>query len=291
MLEKQGIDETEQGKLNRGAAKHILRTRDQLLRLVGAHSRPKAGEEAFLRSLLAAYPDRVARRREPGSRRGVMVGGRGVRLADEVALADEELFLCIDVDAAAGEALVRQASAIERHWLPEDRLKSATVVEFDEASGKVTARRRVTFEDLVLEESQAALPSSEEVAAALAAAAAVRLDQALPNDNAAIMGFRVRVRCLASWMPELKLPALDDEQLRQLLPQLAAGRRSLAELREAPWLEAMKGLFTWQQLQAIEREAPERIEAPSGSRIAVQYEPDRPPVLAVRIQEVFGMRE
>jgi len=220
-----------------------------------------------------------------------MVGGRGVRLADEVALADEELFLCIDVDAAAGEALVRQASAIERHWLPEDRLKSATVVEFDEASGKVTARRRVTFEDLVLEETQAALPSSEEVPAALAAAAAVRLDQALPNDNAAMMGFRVRVRCLASWMPELQLPALGDEQLRDLLPQLVVGRRSLAELREAPWLEAMKGLFTWQQLQAIEREAPERIEAPSGSRIAVQYEPDRPPVLAVRIQEVFGMRE
>src|SRR5206468_867758 len=52
---------------------------------------------------------------------------------------------------------------------------------------------------------------------------------------------------------------------------------------------AMKGLFTWQQLQGIDREAPERIEVPSGSRIAVQYEVGRPPVLAVRIQEVFGL--
>jgi len=291
LFEKQGIEETEQGRLNRSAAKHILRTRDQLLRLIRAKGKDKGGDVAFLRSLLAAYPDRVARRREPGSRRGVMVGGRGVRLADEVALGDEEFFLCIDVDAARGEALVRQASAIERDWLLEDRITSKTIVEFDDASGKVTARRRVTFDDLVLEESQAALPSGDEVAAALAAAATERLDQVFPADNPAVNGFRVRAHCLAGWMPELKLPRLDDQRLRQLLPQLAVGRRSLAELREAPWLDAMKGLFPWQQLQVIEREVPERIEVPSGSWIAVQYEPDRPPVLAVRIQEVFGMRE
>jgi ATP-dependent helicase HrpB len=291
LFEKQGIEETEQGRLNRSAAKHILRTRDQFLRLIRAEGKDKGGDVAFLRSLLAAYPDRVARRREPGSRRGVMVGGRGVRLADEVALGDEEFFLCIDVDAARGEALVRQASAIERDWLLEDRITSKTIVEFDDASGKVTARRRVTFDDLVLEESQAALPSGDEVAAALAAAATERLDQVFPADNPAVNGFRVRAHCLAGWMPELKLPRLDDQRLRQLLPQLAVGRRSLAELREAPWLDAMKGLFPWQQLQVIEREVPERIEVPSGSWIAVQYEPDRPPVLAVRIQEVFGMRE
>ncbi|MBW8883628.1 MAG: ATP-dependent RNA helicase, partial [Planctomycetia bacterium] len=81
-FEAQGAHETELGELNRNAAKHILRTRDQLLRVA---ERETAGrqtgmsaprrEEAVLRSLLAAYPDRLARRREPGSRRGVMVGG------------------------------------------------------------------------------------------------------------------------------------------------------------------------------------------------------------------------
>jgi ATP-dependent helicase HrpB len=69
------------------------------------------------------------------------------------------------------------------------------------------------------------------------------------------------------------------------------GRRSLAELRTAPWLEEIKSLFTWQQLQAIEREAPEWIEVPSGSRIAVRYEVGSPPILAVRIQEVFGLHQ
>src|SRR5439155_20401665 len=156
------------------------------------------GAEPFLRSLLAAYPDRLARLREPGGRRGVMVGGRGVRLADEVALREEELFLCIDVDAATGEALVRQASAVERSWLAEDQLTMQTLVEFDESSGKVTTRRRILFDDLVLEESPAAAPSSEEVAEVLAEAAAARLDRAFTVNAEAVASFRARVQCLAA---------------------------------------------------------------------------------------------
>jgi ATP-dependent helicase HrpB len=125
----------------------------------------------------------------------------------------------------------------------------------------------------------------------LAEAASTRLALVLPADNPDVAGFRARVGCLRQWMPELALPALDNDALRSLLPQLAAGRRSLAELRSAPWLHALKGLFTWQQLQTIDREAPERIEVPSGSKIAIQYEAGRPPVVAARIQEVFGLLE
>lgn len=285
------------GTLNRHAARHVLRTRDQLVAQVsdlslpdGLKSRP-TDEEGLLRAIMAAFPDRLARRREPGSRRGVMVGGRGVRLADECALADEELYVCVDVDAGAGEALVRQASAVDRAWLPAKQLVSSTIVEFDDASGKVVARKRVQFDTLVLEESQAALPGEEEVAHALAEAAAANWANSFPADDADVAAFLSRVRCLAEWMSDRQLPSLDEQQLRSLLPQLAYGRRSLADLRRAPWLQAIKGIFTWQQLQTIDREAPDRIEVPSGSQIAVQYELGRPPILAVRIQEVFGLHE
>jgi ATP-dependent helicase HrpB len=291
-FEDSGQSDTELGRINAAAAKHIFRTRDQLRRLVAGGDKVTASSDtAFLRALLAAYPDRVTRARERGSRRGLMVGGRGVRLADEVALTDEELWLSIDVDAAAGEALVRQASAIDRAWLPASRVETATVVEFDEPSGKIIARRRTLFDDLVLEEAQAALPDNEQIAAALAAAAATRFERVFPAGDADVAGFRARVECLRQWMPDLKLPPLDDAALGALLPQLALGRRSLPELHSAPWLHAMKGLFTWQQLQTIDGEAPERIEVPSGSRIALHYEPGRPPILAVRIQEVFGLLE
>lgn len=284
------------GTLHRGGAQQVLRSREQLARLAGKESRVRGQEsedvdQAFLRALFAAYPDRLARRREPGSRRGLMVGGRGVRLAEEVALGDEELYVCVDVDAGAGEALVRQASAVDRDWLPVSRIVAETLVEFDETSGKVTARRRTAFDGLVLDESQAALPSNDEVARVLADAAASRLDQVFPHDDPDTAGFRTRVQCLSQWMPDLKLPPLDDDALCGFLSQLAVGRRSLADLKAALWLQAMKSLFTWPQLQAIDREAPERSEVPSGSKITLQYEVGRPPVLAVRIQEVFGLLE
>ena len=289
--ETSGELESDVGTLHRSAAQSILRTRDQLLRLLppSQQAQPSTDDRPFLQTVLAAYPDRLARRREPGSRRGVMVGGRGVRLDDSVALADEELYVAIDVDAAAGEAVVRQASAVDHDWLPADQLRTETVVAFDEPTGKVLARKRLLFDSLVLEDVQASPPSREEVAAALAEAAATRLDQVFPADNPSASGFRTRVNCLAEWMPDLQLPRLEDNDLRSLLPQLAVGCRSLADLRAAAWLNAMKGLFTWQQLQTIDREAPERIEVPSGNRITLEYEPGRPPILAVRIQEVFGL--
>jgi ATP-dependent helicase HrpB len=293
-FDRNGQVESEVGTLHRGGARQVLKSRDQLLRLIGGKARQETrppNEDGFLQTIFAAYPDRLTRRREVGSRRGVMVGGRGVRLAEQVALGDEELYVSIDVDAAGGEALVRQASAVERSWLPPEKMVSETIVEFEDASEKITAKKQVSFGSLILEESQAALPGEEAIAAALAAAGAARLDRAFPADEPDVLGFRTRVHCLSQWMPDVKLPSLDDEQLCKLLPQLAMGRRSLAELRRAPWLQAMKGLYAWQQLQTIDREAPERIEVPSGSRVTLAYESGRPPILAVRIQEVFGLHQ
>ena len=92
-------------------------------------------------------------------------------------------------------------------------------------------------------------------------------------------------------MPELELPAFDDAYLRGLLPALCVGRRSFAELRRAPLLDHLRGALSHAQHRALEQHAPERVRVPSGSRIALRYEPGRPPVLAVRIQEVFGLAD
>ncbi|MGH7171799.1 MAG: DEAD/DEAH box helicase, partial [Gemmataceae bacterium] len=134
-FERNGRTPTARGQLHRAAAHFILRSRDQLLRSLrpctrGADATPLAGlsasaDEIVLRSLLTAFPDRVARRREAGSRRGVMVGGRGVRLAPSSGVLDAEFFLCIDVDAGQKETLVRQASALERGWLPAEQMNAA----------------------------------------------------------------------------------------------------------------------------------------------------------------------
>jgi ATP-dependent helicase HrpB len=180
---------------------------------------------------------------------------------------------------------------VQRDWLPAE-LTSATIeVGFDEATERVTAKKRWRFEDLLLEETPAALPDDARTAAALAAAASANLAKVLPPDDSDAGRYLLRVRCLREWMPELGLPAFDEGELREMLAWLCPGRRSFAELRSGPWLEALQGRLTHAQRQAVDREAPERLQVPSGSRLALRYEPGRPPVLAVRIQEVFGLAD
>jgi ATP-dependent helicase HrpB len=284
------------GNLHRAPAGFVLRARDQLLRLVRQQrparaSNPQSEDEIVLRSLLTAFPDRVARRREAGSHRGVMVGGRGVQLAPSSGVLEHEFFLCIDVDAGQKETLVRQASAIERDWLPPEQMIDSIDVTFNPESERVTARRRIRFADLVVEETDAALPDDAQTARVLAEAAAQRLERVLPPEDSPAGMYRMRIRCLREWMPELGLPPLDDAELRELVSWLCSGCRSFADLRKANWLQAIQGRLTHIQRQAVEREAPERLTVPSGSRIALRYEVSRPPILAVRIQEMFGLRD
>jgi ATP-dependent helicase HrpB len=304
----------ESHEINRHAAHFVLQARDQLVRLLervsrtpasgerreplAPHPRPLSpeggegrGEDALQHAVLVAFPDRLARRREPGSPRAVMVGGKGIRLAPQSAVSEAELFVCLDVDATQSEVFVRMASAVEREWLPAEHLRNEVVVEFDETAERVVARRRVMWHDLTIEESTSALPEDGQAANVLADAAANRFDRVFPVSDRDLADFIARVRSLVGWRPEHNLPAFDEAQLRELLPQLCAGRRTFAELRQAPWLDFVQSLLTPVQRQAVEREAPERIEVPSGSKVRLQYEPGRPPVLAVRIQELFGLRE
>jgi ATP-dependent helicase HrpB len=221
-----------------------------------------------------------------------MVGGRGVRLAEESAVLDADLFLCVSLDAGtSSEALVRLASAVEPGWLPPDRLRTAIDLEWDSERERVTAWKRTRFEDLVISDAEIPPPDAGEAARVLAEAAGERLDRALALDDPEVASWLARLRSLALWMPELKLPAFDEDALRDLLPALAAGRKSFADLRRAPLLEVLKGALTYPQLETLEREAPERLGVPSGSRIKIAYEPGQPPVLAARIQEMFGLGE
>jgi ATP-dependent helicase HrpB len=280
---------------NRAAARFVLKARDQLARLMEAEvslARTAYGsEEAIGRALLVAFPDRLCRRREPGSPRGIMVGGRGVRLAPSSAVTQAELFIAVDVDAGQAETLVRQASAVERSWLPTDQVSESIDIEFDESTGRVVAWKRLRFDDLVIDERSANVESDERVTAVLVEAALRQLDRVLPPPDSDAGAFRARVRCLRAWMPDLGLPEFNEADLREVLGWLAPGCRSLDELRKRNWQDAFRNMLTHSQRQVIDREAPERIEVPSGSRIALSYEEGRPPVLAVRIQELFGLAD
>lgn len=291
------------GRFVKGAARFVLDAREQLTGLADREledpeAKPVRGRqartEALTRALLAAFPDRLCRRRGPRDRRGVMVGGRGVVLARESTVTEPELFLALELDAGTpgvhAEALVRRASGVERRWLPEEGLTTTTETELDPRRGRAVARRRTRWQDLVIEEREVPAPA-DEAARVLAEAAAGDLERALPLDEPAVASFLDRLRSLAHWRPELELPTFTDRELERLLPALASGRRSFDELRAAPLLEVLEGSLSFEQRRTLEREAPERLRVPSGSRVRLDYTPGEPPVLAVRIQELFGMTE
>ena len=284
------------GSINVGSAQFIQRTADQLRReLMAELGRPSQAahdrEEALSRALLVAFPDRLAKRRDKGSDRGIMVGGKGVRLAPQSAVTNSDLFLCIDVDAGATDALVRQASAIEREWLPESLLKQVDEVFFHPTQCQAVARRRTYWDDLVLAETPCPLPDNDRPAEVLYEAAIRAWDKVFPTDNPEVAGFVTRVRCLGEWVPDSGIPSLDQAGLYEVLRELCSRCRSFTQLKQSTWLDELKRRYDYPQLQLIEREVPEKLKVPSGSFIRLTYEEGRPPILAVRIQEVFGMTE
>src|SRR5207247_4802147 len=120
---------------------------------------------------------------------------------------DSEMFLGGDVDDGDTEALVRLASVVQRDWLPAALVTSAVEVAFDPDAERISARKRVRYDDLLLEDAPASFPNEEEAARVLAAAAGERLRRVLPPDDSAAGTFLLRVRCLREWMPELGLSA------------------------------------------------------------------------------------
>ena len=135
------------------------------------------------------------------ARRGVMVGGRGVKLDDDSAVSEAELFLCVEVDAGTTEAIARMASAVERGWLDPKLLEVRDDVTFDSRASRVVALRRTCWDDLVLDEVALGHIPDEKLAAALAqaelAVVCVDLDRPRTTLNEAFDG-RASAIALAS---------------------------------------------------------------------------------------------
>ena len=284
-------------ELHPGGGGNVLRVAEQLYRMVEPCS-PRAADPqtGLMRALLEAFPDRVTRLRPGAQDRGTMVGGRGVRLDAGSRVRGEPLFLAIDIDDAAGEAGARQASAIERSWLDEGNLAAANLrvgdeIVFHPSRRQIEARRRTAWMDLVLDETPIAITDADAAAAVLAREAIAQWDRVAPGTDTAAGGFLARVRWLAATMPDLDLPAFDDTALKGLLPDVCRGLRTLEEVRTADWLSRLQAIVGFDCLRDIDTLAPQQIELPTGKRHRLVYDGAGPPVLAVRIQELFGVEE
>ncbi len=249
-------------------------------------------EQSVMRAIMVAFSDRICKRREPAGKTAIMVGGRGVKLSNDSAVTDAEFFVAVElIETGQSDATVRQASAIDKGWLPKSHLTTSIDVFYDTIREKVVASKCTRFCDLIIEETVAALPQDIDPGEILAKAlSAANVDlAALVDDHA--KQYLARIKCLRENMPELDLPEFSAEPWRELLPLWCMGSASLTELKSHSFTSILQSQLSHEQLTAIEQEAPAQISVPSGNQIKLHYEDGKAPVLAVRIQELFGMTE
>ena len=279
--------------LEPGAALAVLRLRDLILRRFPPETRRSRPPEAeLLRLVLAAYPDRIARRRRPAGAEAILAGGTPLVFDPRCPVRSAGLVAVIETSASpSGPDRIRLASAVEREWLdtlPGERVRAETVRSWDAAAGRVVARQRVVYDDLVLEENEVPAPLDEETARLLIEAARADLSRAL-DSGPGVERLRARVAFLRRAMPELDVPPLDDAALLDLLPGLVVGRRRLAELRETPLEPLLRSRLGARALRQLDEHAPDVLAVPSGRSVPLRYDDDGPPVLAVKLQELFGL--
>jgi ATP-dependent helicase HrpB len=297
------LDEAERSGLSRSrlsslgldpaASFAVLRLRDLLLRRFPPAIRPtRASAADLLRLVLVAYPDRIARRRRPAAAEAILAGGTPLVFDSRCSVRSAELVAVVETSAApVGPDRIRLASTVEREWLdelPGECVRTETVRSWDVASRRVVARRLVVYDDLVLQETEIPAPLDEETARLLLDAARADLRRAL-EPGAGVERLRARVAFLRRAMPELDLPPLDDEALLDVLPTLVSGRRRLSELRETPLEPLLKARLGSRGLYLLDQHAPESLPVPTGRDLPLRYDADGPPVLAVKLQELFGL--
>jgi ATP-dependent helicase HrpB len=252
--------------------------------------------DALLHLPLFAYPDRVCRRRGSDPASGVMVGGGGVRLAPESVVRQHEFFLALDARQdqrnLACEAIVRIASGIDVAWLeqlfPQEIRRERTVV-FDEQRQLVVGRGATYYRDLPLREDKDAAVDPEQASRVLAEALSRRA-AAFFGDDAA-RNFLARVALLRQHMSEHLFPKFDDAELADVLADACAGKRSADEVRRVNLIPLLESRLPYPLDRILDQHAPETIAVPTGNRIRLDYSANGPPVLAVRLQELFGMTE
>ena len=286
--------------LRRPGAEGVTRAARQFRRLVGmedSQSAPADGETVGC-LLALAFPDRIGREREAGSGRYRLSGGQGARLSPRSSVKGGEWLVAVELEGKPGaEGEIRLASRLSREWIEElfgKALDWRREVEWDESVGRVIAREARRLGAVIVQERPVkALP--EDVTPALLALLRRQGLGLLDWSSPELGQWRARVMLLARLRPQGGWPELADAALLAtledwLVPHLS-GVTTLAGLRRVALLPALHGLLGWERARTLDRLAPERLEVPSGSRIRVDYQGGERPVLACKLQELFGLAE
>jgi ATP-dependent helicase HrpB len=287
-------------RVDRDGVRRVRQVADDLVRRQRADMSParqraeasNANDDDVGSLLAMAFPDRVAQRRVGTEPRYLLRNGSGAVLSKHDALCDAPYLAVADLEGQPPEArIVRAAplSSADIRALFANQLVREPQVTWDERTQSVRARVCTMLGALVLDES--ALPDPDPVMVRgllIEQIGRAGLD-ALPWSTGAQ---RLRERLCFVRKHDDSWPNVSAEALLATLEDWAApylhGLRKWTQLESVDWHDALLSLCSWTQRSALDRLAPTHLEVPSGSRIAVDYSDAAAPVLAVKLQEVFG---
>jgi len=246
--------------------------------------------------LLHAFPDRIARRDDSNPLRYTLANGRGARLHENTSLLGEPWLAVLDLRHEARDSLILAAVPFDPALLERDypaQFQRERSLRWNDTRAVIEAFEEHRFGAIVLERHSVPV-RPEDALPALLAVVRARGIGALPwGDQAARL--RSRMQALRRWMPELKLPDVSDEALLDTLDQWLApallGKRGLDALSAADLSQALGALFDYEQRRMLDAQAPESLTVPSGQQRRLDYGPDESPVLAVKLQELFGLAD
>lgn len=243
--------------------------------------------------LAYAYPDRIAQRRAPG--RFLLRSGRGAALAGPQPLADAPYLVAAELDDQGPESRIFLAAPVDLADLERsaaDAIEEERLIAWDPAVQAVRARRRLRLGALVLREAPLPDPDPEAVTAALLRGIAAEGLAILPWTKGArqLQQRMLFLHRLEPGWPDVSDPALAATLAEWLGPHLH-GLKGRDDLQRLDLAEILAGLLTWDQRRELDQAAPTHILVPSGSRIPVDYSDPAAPVLAERLQEMFGLQE
>ena len=250
--------------------------------------------------LAFAYPDRIAQMRAGAIGHYRLANGRGAMLINNENLGTAEFIVAANLDDRAREARIFLGAPISRADIVthlSDLLKTASVIQWSERDKAVLCRRQIQLGELILQDEVAANPDADCVLQELLKGIREQGLSVLPWAEAtrhwlARLNF-LRQFKLKFETQDLELPDMSDSALIATLENWLAPHISrlsrLSQLQSLDLHAILIAQLTWQQQQAIEKLAPTHLEVPSGSRIQLEYKNDETPILAVRLQELFGL--
>lgn len=252
--------------------------------------------EIVSRLLLAAYPDRLASRRDGDGGGYLLASGRGARFAQRNAAVLPEFIIAVALDAGTqADALIHLAEGVSASVVRQERsvhIRCETSVEWDSRELRITAKRSERIGSVVLE-SENAVPAAAETLPVLVAAVRASGLTLLAMDYS-VRQLQSRWTLVRTFFPELGMPDVSDRALLETVEEWLSpymgevnSARKLAQLDIA---DILIRRLEYRQRRSLDELAPTHMPVPSGSRVKIDYSGESP-VLAVKLQELFGLAE